>query len=445
MPRLSSHLLRFVIIGTFILLGSCSNRSTPLPNSVAEVTTDPSSISDASPVKTSESDWPAWRGPKGNGLATGKEIPVKWDDTTNVAWRSAIPGRGHSSPIVVGSVVYLATAIEEKQLQEVIAFDRTTGKQLWETVVHEGGFPSPSESHEKSTHANPTLASDGRLLFAPFLNSSRIFVTALDTAGKKVWQQDLGPFSCKFGYAPSPVIYKSFVIIAADNQGGGFIAALHRDTGKVIWRKQRPAIATYSTPLLASIDGRDQLIISGCHQLVSYDPANGKEHWSCKATVEATCGTMVTDGFHVFASGGFPERETVCVKGNGSGETVWSNKTKVYEPSMIVVGEHLFAVTDDGIAWCWAAKTGKVLWNKRLGGSFSASPVFCNGMIYVPNLSGDTYVFEAKGDAYHEVARNHLGDDSYSSIAVSGSDLFMRVGVGEGAERKEQLVCLRKQ
>ena len=432
-------------IVAFIFLSSCSNRPAGNPVAVIEVNADPSKMSEAAPPQIADSDWPQWRGPGGNGVAADQTIPVKWDETTNVAWKADVPGRGHSSPIVVGSTVYLATAIPDKQQQVVFAYDRSTGKQRWSTLVHEGGFPTPSESHEKSTNANPTLASDGKRLFAAFLNSNRIFVTALDTEGKRLWQQEVGEFSCKFGYAPSPIIYKSTVIVAADNQGGGSIAALHRETGEVIWRKKRPAIATYSSPLLATIDGRDQLVISGCHQLVSYDPANGNELWSFKGIAEATCGTAVTDGSRIFASGGYPERETVCVKGDGSGEKVWSNKTKVYEPSMIVAGENVFAVTDDGIAWCWSAKTGDVRWNKRLGGSFSASPFACNGLIYVPNLSGDTYVFEAKDDAYHEVARNRLGDDSYSSIAVSGNELFMRVGVGEGSERKERLVCIRQQ
>ena len=184
-------------------------------------------------------------------------------------------------------------------------------------------------------------------------------------------------------------------------------------------------------------------MISGCDQLVSYDPATGNELWSCKAIAEATCGTPVTDGSEIFAQRRTPGPSDDLCQGDGSGQTVWSNKTKVYEPSLVVTGEYVFAVSDEGIAWCWSAKTGDELWKQRLGGAFSASPVVCNGMIYVPNLSGETIVFEAEGDAYHEVARNHLGTDCYASPAVSGNEIFLRVGVGEGSKRKERLVCIR--
>ena len=423
-------------------LAGCSRR--PPAESVPVVEVAPkASVAETAPIKIGETDWPQWRGPRGDGTAGNAEVPVKWDETTNVAWKADIPGRGHSSPIVVGSTVYLATAIPEPQKQVVIAIDRATGKQRWETAVHEGGFPDPAVIHQKSSNANSTVACDGSRLFAAFFNSGRIFVTALDLEGKRLWQRDVGAFGSKFGFAPSPILYKSTVIIAGDNLSGGYIAALHRETGDVIWRKARPAVATYSSPLLATIGGRDQLVISGCNKLTSYNPATGDELWSIDAIAEATCGTPVTDGTMVFASGGYPDRETVGVDANGT--KVWSNKTKVYEPSLVVSGQHLYAVEDGGIAWCWDAKTGKELWKQRLGGSFSASPVVCQGKLFVPNLSGETVVFgEAKGDAFYEVARNTLGNDSYASIAVSGKELFLRVGVGNGADRKEQLVCIRQ-
>ncbi len=432
--------LAVVLISAFTLTG-CSPR--PPAESVPVVDVAPkAAVAEATPIQVGETDWPQWRGPRGDGTAANAEVPVKWDETTNVAWKADIPGRGHSSPIVVGSTVYVANAIPEPQKQVVIAIDRATGQPRWETAVHEGGFPDPAVIHNKSSNANSTVACDGSRLFAAFFNSGRIFVTALDLDGKRLWQQDVGAFGSKFGFAPSPILYKSTVIIAGDNLSGGYIAALHRETGDVIWRKARPATATYSSPLLATIGGREQLVISGCNQLVSYDPATGNELWACDAIAEATCGTPVTDGTLIFAAGGYPDRETICV--DASGGKVWSNKTKVYEPSLVVAGEHLYAVTDDGIAFCWAAKTGDELWKERLGGSFSASPVACNGNILVPNLSGETIVFQAQGDAYHEVSRNRLGDDSYSSPAVSGNELFLRVGVGTGGERQERLVCIRK-
>lgn len=430
-----------IAVGVVCLLAGCSKGPQAKSNPVVEVQAVNAPADEAKPLQLEESDWPQWRGPRGDGVAADREVPARWDEKTNVAWTADVPGRGHGSPIVVGSTIYLASAVTDQQKQLVIAFDRATGKRRWETVVHEGGFPDPSEIHQKGSHANGTVASDGQRVFATFFNSGRIYATALDLDGNRLWQQDVGGFNSKFGYAPSPILYKSTLIVSADNRGGGYIAALHRETGEVVWRKKRPAISTYSSPLVASIGGRDQLVISGCSQLASYNPATGEELWTCDAIAEATCGTPVTNGTEIFASGGYPERQTVCV--DASGKLVWSNKTKVYEPSMVVSGEHLFAVTDDGIAWCWLAKTGKELWKQRIGGSFSASPIVCNGMIYVPNLSGETIIFKASGDAYQEVVRNRLGNDSYACIAVSGTELFMRVGIGEGSKRKERLVCLR--
>jgi outer membrane protein assembly factor BamB len=154
---------------------------------------------------------------------------------------------------------------------------------------------------------------------------------------------------------------------------------------------------------------------------------------------EATCGTIVTSGNRIFASGGYPERETVCL--SAQGEPIWSNETRAYEPSMLVAGEKLVVVNDDGIGFCWALQTGDLQWKKRLGGNFSASPVLVGDRVYVPNLDGQTFVFRA-GDEYDPIAKNKLGDDCYASPAVAGGELFLRIGVGSGQERREQLVCI---
>lgn len=398
--------------------------------------------SDAPVVTFAANDWPQWRGPTESGVGPNADVPVKWDAKTNIVWQAEVPGRGHGSPIVVGELVAVATAVRDSQQQLVVALDRATGDERWRKVVLEGNFPEDREIHNKATNANSTLASDGDSLFCVFFNNGKIVVTALDLKGERLWQKEVGDFRSKFGYAPSPVIFRSTVIVAADNWGGGYIVALDRKTGEVAWRAPRPAVSTYSSPLVANIAGRDQLVISGCDKIVSYDPATGKELWSCNAIAEATCGTPVTDGTHVFASGGFPNNQTVAVNGDGSGKIAWSDRTKVYEPSLVLVGNHVFAVTDDGIGMCWSVDSGKVAWKQRIGGSFSASPMACNGNIYVPNLSGETVVFKANGDRYQEVARNRLGSDSYASIAVSGTYLFMRVGFNESGSRKERVVCI---
>lgn len=421
------------------ICNGCRNR-TP----VEEVSVQQSGLSiesdPASQLVIASDDWPSWRGGAGQGIASDRTLPTTWSSSQSVAWQTSIPGRGHSAPIVVGDTVYLASADDQEQQQMVLAYDRTTGNEKWRQVVHSGSFPSKRQVHNKATNANSTLACDGERVFIAFLNNQKITASALDLGGEIIWQTVLGSFESRFGYAPSPVLYKSAVIFAADNEGGGYLTALDRQSGEIVWRVKRPEISTYSSPVIATLGGKGQLVISGCDQMVSYDPTTGDQNWATECISDATCGTAVWTDDKVFASGGYPDTETVCL--DAEGERIWSNRTKVYEPSLLVVDQSLFGVTDDGIAYSWNAEDGKMNWRKRLGGSFSASPVLCNGMIYVPDLAGNTYVFEASAESYEQVAKNKIGDDSYASPAIAGNQLFLRVGFGKEKDRREKLVCI---
>jgi outer membrane protein assembly factor BamB len=392
------------------------------------------------PVYT-EADWPSWRGPQQNGQALPQEVPTTWRSTENVLWSVNVPGRGHSSPVVCGGKVFLATALESEQKQLVLAYQQSDGNPLWQTVVHTGNFPGSGELHKKGTNANGTVACDGERIFVGFLNSGAITVSALDLDGKILWQQEVGKFNSKFGYAPSPLIYKSFVIIAADNQGGGYLAALDRATGAVRWRKARAALSSYSSPMIASVSGKDQLLISGCHEVASFDPATGEQLWTLPGTAEATCGTVVTSEDLVFASGGYPESETICVRGDGS-RKVWNVREKIYEPSMVVFQGNLLGIADNGIGYLWEAAGGKQLWRERLNDQFSASPVVCGDNVFVPSLSGHTLVLTKEGEGMKVVARNKLGTDTYASPAICGGRIYLRVGEGDGEGRVEKLYCI---
>ncbi len=437
-----SRLLLLVV--PLLLVAACGRK-----NPVSEVSVAETGVIIAdSRGSLSPDDWNGWRGPQNNGIVPlvgdrdvgGDEdegLVTEWSEQTNIRWRSDIPGRGHGSPIIVGDSVYLATALEDRQQQCVVAYDFSNGEQKWQTVLHQGGFPSQRELHSKSTHANATLASDGERLFAAMLNSDAIIATALDFDGEIVWQEEIGKFVSKFGYAPSPILYRSLVIFAADNSGGGYLAAVDGASGQIAWRVSRGNQSSYSSPVVATVGGRDQLLISGCGAVASYDPTTGEELWRTPCTAESTCGTIVTTDELIFAAGGYPEKQTVCL--SAKGQLIWSNRTKVYEPSMLVLGENLFAINDDGIAFCWSARSGDLHWKKRLGGNFSASPIAYGERIYVSNLDGDTFVLKA-ANQFSQIAKNRLGNDCYASPAVSGSDLFKRLGVGVGEGRKEQLV-----
>lgn len=422
----------------FVLFG-CSG-----PDPTTEITADPSRSGDliAEPVHDSQ-DWPWWRGPTRNGIAKADGvIPVKWSESENVVWKVNLPGRGHSSPTVLGNHIFLTTADKQKQTQSVLCHDRGTGDLLWSTEVNKGGLPR--EIHHKNTHATPSVATDGERLFASFCNHESIQVTALDLDGNQLWQETVGPFkprSFRYGYAASPAIYESYVVIAADYDGGGYLAALSRSDGRIAWRKSRPAKLSYSSPAIANIAGREQLLISGCDLVAGFDPNTGDAIWSVDATTMATCGTLVWEGDLVFASGGYPKAETVCVRAVGSGEILWRNRTKCYEQSMLAHNGHLYAVDDGGIAFCWKADDGTQKWRHRFSGPVSSSPVLANGNIYLTNERGTTFVFKANPDEFVSVAENQLGDEGFATLTICGGQIFIRTATSSG---RGILFCIGK-
>lgn len=402
----------------------------------------------AAPQDGASTDWRTWRGPAGNGVAAeGEQPPTTWSEKENVLWSVPVPGRGHSSPTVVGSRIVLTTADDAAQVQSVVAFDRASGKQIWKTDVHRGGFPA--KIHTKNSHASCTVASDGQRLFASFFNGEAVHVTALDLEGKKLWQVNAGPLrprQYQHGYGASPALYKSLVLLAVDSDepAGGFLAALDAKTGKMKWRAARPVKSSFSSPVVATISGRDQLLLTGCDLVSAYDPNTGRPLWSAEGTTTATCGTVVWDKDLVFGSGGWPKSETVCVRADGSGRVVWKNAQKFYEQSLLAWDGHVYGVNDVGAAFCWSAADGTERWNARVSGKPSASPVLAAGNIYVSDEKGVTNVFRADPKEFKELARNKLGDESLATPAFCGNRIYARVAKTSGGGRQEFLYCIGK-
>jgi outer membrane protein assembly factor BamB len=192
-------------------------------------------------------DWPGWRGPTRDGIATpGQNPPIKWSETENILWKKPIPGRGHGSPIVVGGRIYLPTADPVRGTQSIICLDRLTGKLIWQTEVH-GSGADPGK-HSNSSAASSTIACDGEQLFINFLNKGAVYTTALGLDGKLHWQQKVCDFVTHQGFASSPLLHESLVLVSADNRGGGALAGLDRKTGKIIWSVPRPKIPNYTSP-----------------------------------------------------------------------------------------------------------------------------------------------------------------------------------------------------
>jgi outer membrane protein assembly factor BamB len=393
-------------------------------------------------------DWPWWRGPGHNGIAeTGQSVPTQWSDSENVIWKVKVPGRGHSSPTVVGNRIFLATANEQQQIQGVVAFDRKTGKVLWQTAVSRGGFP---KTHTKNTHATCTVACDGKRVYVVFHHHAKLTLAALSINGDKLWAKDVGPFDPRkfeYGYAPSPILYDNTVIIAADYEKGGYLAAYDRVSGKNVWMQQRPRKLSFSSPVIANISGHDQLLISGCDVVASYNPKNGQPLWSTPGTTMATCGTVVWDSQSetVFASGGYPKPETIAIKADGSKTVVWRNRQKCYEQSMLLHDGYLYGITDVGIGFCWRASDGKEMWKTRLSAPISASPVLVGDTIFQSAEDGTTYVFKADPKGFELVAKNRLGDEAFATPVFAGNRIYARVADRSSGRRQEYLYCIGEQ
>jgi hypothetical protein len=400
-------------------------------------------IAEVSAQTAKPGDWPWWRGPNFNGIAeAGQDVPLEWGDSRNLLWKVRVPGRGHASPTVVGNRIFLSTADERSPSQGVVAFDRETGKQLWLTPISQGGFP---KTHPKNTHATPTVACDGERLFVTFHHHDKLTLAALDLDGKRLWTEEIGPYAPRlyeYGYAPSPLLYRDNVILCADYEGGGYLVSHDRATGKRVWRSKRPVSYSFSSPVVATVAGKEQLLLSGCAVVAAYDPATGAELWSTPGTTMATCGTMVWDGDLVFASGGYPQAQTICVKADGSGRVVWKNNVKCYEQSMLAVKGYVYAVSDQGVAYCWRGADGREMWKQRLSGPVSSSPVLAGDAILATVEDGTTYVFRANPEKYEAIARNKLGDEGFATLAVCGNRIYLRGATGGGNSREEWLYCV---
>jgi hypothetical protein len=417
-----------VVAGLLSIFCAACERSTP-PGEIAVAAG--TRTSSAAPIKLSEGDWPWWRGPGADGRSDEQNLPTRWSPTENVLWKLAVTGMGHSSPSICGTRVFLTTADEQAQTQEILAIDSDSGDMLWRTVAHEGGL---MKKHQKNSHASATAACDGERVYAAFINDGGLHVTATDLDGGIVWQTKAGDFKSEHGYGSAPALHGSLVIVNGDSLDGSFVAALDRATGDVVWRTPREATGqhgSYATPVVAKLAGRPQLLLTGTSRVTSYDPDTGKLIWSCAGPAEVTAGTVAFSEDLVFASGGFPEKEVLAIRADGSGDVTGSHvawraqRGVTYVPSPLYHEGRLYVISDDGIAVCFDARTGKQLWQERLGGNFTASPVLTEGRLYATNEAGKTFVFKA-ADRFELVAENDLQERTLASPAIARGRIYLR-------------------
>jgi len=392
-------------------------------------------------------EWRSWRGPNGDNHASQRtDAPLRWDLKTghNIAWRTAIPGRGHSTPIFVGEWIFLTTADADKQTQSVLKIEKESGKLLDQWVIHRGTLPA--RIHPNNSHASPTPVSDGTNLYVCFHTGDAIWASAITFDGQILWKKKVStykPTAFQFGYGASPLIEDDLLIIAAEYDGsesGLYALALHN--GERAWKLPRPANLNFATPIVASIAGQRQLLLAGADQLVSYDPIKGTIRWTADVGTEAICGTVVWDDRRILFSGGNPIAGTWCVTGDGKASKLWENNVMCYEQSLLTIKNHAFAISDNGIAHCWRTLDGVSKWKERLfGGGISASPLLVDDRIYVATQSGTIFVIAASPDRFDLLAENSSGESIFASPVALEDRLYFRTGIGFGDERKEFLVA----
>ncbi len=392
--------------------------------------------------KLKSEDWPWWRGPARDGeVRAAARFPQKWSSSENIAWSVDIPGRGNGSPIVVGDQVILATCDEAAGSQSIVSFDRKSGQKQWQTVVHADGA---MRKNARSTGASSTPASDGEKIYITFANQGAVTATALSMSGEKVWQTSFTQYQIHQGYGASSTLYRDLVLVAADTKGGGAIAGLRRDKGDIVWKRERPSNPNYPSPIVLNIFGKDQLIMTGCDLITSLDPLTGKTNWEVAGATTECVTSTVTDGTHVYSSGGYPKNHMSAVRADGSNKIVWENKERVYVPSLLIKDKYLYGVLDAGIAMCWEAATGKEMWKERLKGDFSASPVLVGDLVYATSEVGETFVLKVSSEKCERMAANKLGDEAFATPTFSAGQIFMRVAFQSGDGRQEKLFCIGK-
>jgi outer membrane protein assembly factor BamB len=372
--------------------------------------------------------WPRWRGPSGQGLAAGSGYPDIWSDKQNVLWRSPVPGRGHSSPIVWGDRVFLTTAYQDGRVA-ILAFRRSDGRQLWEAV---GPDRTPEHLHFKNSHASATATTDGTAIFASFGNKGLV---AVDVDGKLLWHRSLGRFDNYHGTAGSPLLYKDRLILFQDHAGGGFVTALSTRDGRPLWRTDRAGTIGWSTPIAIRAFDHDEIIVSSQSRVHAYDPESGKELWSCRGNLFEVIPTPVVGHGLLFCSSG-RAGPTLAIKPGGKGDVTnthvaWqSPRGSPFVPSPLLYGDYLYIINDmASIATSFEAATGKLMWQGRLGVAtregFSASPVGVDNKVFFTNDNGETFVLKA-GPTFELLHVNRLNAQVLASPALVDQKWYFR-------------------
>jgi outer membrane protein assembly factor BamB len=392
-----------------------------------------------------DAQWLQFRGSDGTGRSDSKGVPLTWTETEHVKWKTAIHGRAWSSPIVLDNQVWLTTATEDGRELFAVAVDRETGKIVHDLKLFD--VEKPQFAHKFNTYASPT----------PVAEPGRVCVTfgspgtaCLDPkTGKVLWtRRDL---ECNHyrGAGSSPIIFQDLLIMHFDGSDVQYVVALDKKTGKTVWKMDRSIDfqdlgpdgkpqaegdlrKAFATPHITTVNGKPLLISSGAKATYAYDPFTGKEVWRVEERNNHSASTRPVVGHGlIFFPSGFPRGHLVAVRPDGEGDVTaskiaWSTSRSVpSKPSLLLIGDLIFMITDAGVASCLEAKTGDLVWTARVGGTFSASPIAAENRVYFFDEDGKTTVIDA-GREYKVLAQNQLGDGFMASPAIAGKAFFLR-------------------
>jgi outer membrane protein assembly factor BamB len=383
-------------------------------------------------------DWPEFRGPTGQGIIRkGKPPPIEWSPTKDVAWKQPIPGNGWSSPVVAEGRVYLTTSVpkdgpENDQSLQALCLDAESGKILWTTdVIEQKGALAP-RIHGKNSHASPTPLIQGRRLYVHFGHQG---TACLDLSGKVLWRNTGLSYAPVHGNGGSPIIVDDLLVFNCDGGDQRFIVALDCNTGDVRWKTNRSGEAdrkfSFSTPLLITVGDQKQIISPASDAVYAYDPLTGREIWRLRYSGYSVVPRPVYGQELVFICTGYDAPSLLAIRPDGQGDVTethlaWTTRKSVpHTPSLLLVGEELYMVSDSGMASCLDAKTGRVYWQQRIGGNYSASLLYADGKIYFQNEQGSGIVVKAS-QRFEQLAKNSLEERTLASYAAVDGALFIR-------------------
>lgn len=384
-------------------------------------------------------DWQQFRGPEGQGIAASSRLPVTWSDRRNIVWKTPIQGLGYSSPVVRGDRVWLTTAVSDEGRLLVLALDLASGRQLLEVPVFQ--HDKLWAIHWKNSHASPTpVLADGRC----YVHFGSHGTAALDEDGRVLWKQRLLYYH-HHGPGSSPVLSGRTLVLICDGLDHSFyddrvipepiapqfVAGLDADTGDIKWLTRREGRHSYATPLEITVEGKKQVVCPGGSFVAAYDPETGSELWRVRHNGYSLVPRPVFGHGLVFVCTGYDEPTLLAIRPNGSGDVTdshvaWSSDDAVpLNPSPVLADDALLTLSDNGVLTCYEATTGKVRWKKRVGGSYSASPLLAGQKLYMLNESGTTLVANV-GGSYKLLSRNLLDGRTLSSPSAAGHSLLLR-------------------